>query len=580
MGEFGTNMGKSSKVLVLLMSTAAAILAQPVKGRLLIQHQPAANPKAVAKALASFGAKQESEIPGINVHVIQVPEQALEKIRANLLRTGLFTFAEPDFTGQSVATPNDPNYPYQWHLPTIQAPAAWDLTTGSGVTIAIVDSGVDPNHPDLAPNLVGGKSYIGGGTSDVLGHGTAVAGAAAAVGNNLTGVTGVSWGNRIMPLVVLDSTDYATYSNIASAITYAADSGARIINVSIGGSMSSSTLQSAVTYAWNKGSIVFASAGNNSNNSPLYPAACDNVVAVSATNSSDQLASFSNYGNWIDLSAPGDYILTTTNGGGYGYWQGTSFASPIAASVGALVLSRKPSLSASGVVSILENNADDLGSPGFDQYFGWGRVNVYRAVAAASGVAGDSTAPSVSISGPGDGATVSGTIQVQGTASDNVGVVNVELYVDNQLVTSTSSSSFNFSWNTASVSGGTHTLTVKAYDAVSNVDSASMSVNVNNVAQVLDSQPPAVSIMSPSSGSAFTSGNRNTQIMVGASDNVAVTRVSIYVDGTQVYSGSVAPFTYNWNLKKVRSGTHTITAKAWDAAGNSASATPVSVTKQ
>src|SRR6185503_14280822 len=117
-----------------------------------------------------------------------------------------------------------------------------------------------------------------------------------------------------------DANNYASYSNIASAITYAADHGARIISISIAGPTASSTLQSAVDYAWNKGSVIFAAAGNSSSSAPTYPAACNNVVAISATEPTDTLSSFSNYGNWIDLSAPGNMILTTQRGGGYGNW--------------------------------------------------------------------------------------------------------------------------------------------------------------------------------------------------------------------------------------------------------------------
>src|SRR5207253_10388008 len=129
--------------------------------------------------------------------------------------------------------------------------------------------------------------------------------------------------------------------------------------------------------------------------------------------------------NWIDLSAPGDNILTTNNGGGYGYWSGTSFASPIAASVAALVLSARPSLSASGLVSLLEQNSDDLGASGYDPSFGWGRVNAYKAVTAAMNVTVDTTPPVASITSPIAGATVAGTLAVLGSATDNVGVWNV-----------------------------------------------------------------------------------------------------------------------------------------------------------
>src|SRR5712692_1756442 len=373
------NMTRAIEVLVLISVTSAVAFPQQTPGRLLVQPRRGANPKTVSQTLAAHGASVEKTIPQINVHVLRVPPQAQEQVRQALLKTGQFTFVEPDGQGKGVLTPNDVNYPSQWHLPQIQAPGAWDMSTGSGVTIAIVDSGVDPSHPDLVANLVSGVSYIGGSTADVLGHGTAVAGTAAAIGNDVIGVAGVAWTN-IMPLVVLNSSNWATYADISSAVTYAADRGARIINISITGTTASSTLQSAMTYAWNKGSVVFAAAGNSSSSSPGYPAACDNVVAVSSTNSTDGLSSFSNFGSWSDIAAPGENILTTMNGGGYGYWAGTSFASPIAAGVGALVLSRNPSLSASALVSTLQNNADNIG---LAYYFGAGRVNAYRAVVAA-----------------------------------------------------------------------------------------------------------------------------------------------------------------------------------------------------
>jgi subtilisin family serine protease len=197
----------------------------------------------------------------------------------------------------------------------------------------------------------------------------------------------------IMPLVAVDDSDFAAYSNIAAAIQYAADHGVRVINISLGGTAWSALLQNAVDYAWSRGSVVFASAMNDGNTSPNYPAACNHGVAVSATDTADHLAAYSNFGEWIALSAPGSDILSTMNGGGYGYWFGTSFASPIAAGVAALVLAVNPNLSASDLVNLMEQTADDLGSPGRDSTYGWGRVNAYRAVQAAQALAAPAPAP-------------------------------------------------------------------------------------------------------------------------------------------------------------------------------------------
>jgi thermitase len=447
------------------------------------------------------------------------------------------------------------------------------------VIVAVIDSGADWTHPDLSSKLVPGWNFLSGtsATQDSggdSGHGTAVSGVAAAATNNGAGVAGVGWSTMVMPLEILDSTGSATYSNLASAIDYAADHGARIINISLCGSTASSTLQSAESYAWNKGVVIFAAAGNSANSTPNYPAADPNVVAVSATDVNGTFASFSSYGSWIDLSAPGNNILTTMTGGGYGYWYGTSFAAPITAGVAALVLAQKPGLSNSALVTLLEQNADDLGTPGWDQYFGYGQVNAYKAVLAAQTSTIDTTPPTVSISSPANSATVSGTIQIQGTATDNVGVTTITFCVDGQVITSATSSPFLVSWNTVNISNGTHTLTVKASDAAGNVGSASISLNVNNPV-VVDTIPPVISITKPLNG-AVVSGN--VQITAAATDNVGVSQVSIYIDGVLSCTDTAAPYVCAWNTKKAKPGTHIIKATAWDAAGNFASAS-VTVTK-
>jgi subtilase family protein/Big-like domain-containing protein/fervidolysin-like protein len=570
---------------LLLMASISAGMAfgQPkndwVPGQLLVQSRLGAHPSEVARTLRTHGASVQREISQIKVHVLRVPEPAIDRVRQSLERTGLFTFVERDFLARVGSIPNDLNFVSEWHLTKIQAPAAWDITPGSSsVTIAIADTGVDPNHEDLQPKLVTGWNFLNGSTNtaDGHGHGSATAGSAAAATNNTVGVAGVGWANPIMPLLIADSSGNTSYSNMANAITYAADHGVRIVSMSLAGPSASSTLQSAINYAWNKGTVLFASAGNYNTSTPYYPAAADNAVAVSATDPSDNRSSYSNFGNWIDVAAPGDSILTTNNGGGYGYHSGTSFAAPVAAGVGALVLSAKPSLSASALVSILQQNADDLGSPGFDQYFGSGRVNAFRAVSAALATGGDSIRPTVTISNPLPGATVSGTIPVQGTAVDNVGVTRTEFYVDNQLVSS-GNASFSFSWNTAGVANGTHTLTVKAYDAASNVGESSVSVNVNNVV-VADSIPPTVAITTPSNGSFL--GNKNVKVTVSANDNRGVTQVCIFIDGTLKTTLTTAPYSYTLSGRKLAAGAHVITSKAWDAAGNMGAAAPITVNKQ
>lgn len=374
---------------------AGAAPREYVPGRLLVGARNLSDPAALRRTLFAHGASLRRHIPQLALGAVDVPESASGVVLESLRRSGQFDYVERDYYAHTASDPNDPSYIAQWHLPRIGSSPAWSLTTGSSsVVVAVVDSGVYPSHPDLASKLVPGWNFVkdNADTTDVLGHGTAVAGSVAAATNNGIGVAGVSWGSRVMPLVAVDADDFAAYSDIAAAIQYAADHGVRVINVSVGGVNASNTLQKAVDYAWSKGALVFASAMNQAVSTPYYPAACARAVAVSATDFNDRLASFSNYGGWITLSAPGTGILTTADGGGYSYHNGTSFASPIAAGVAALVLSVNPRLTNAEVLSILKKTADlPPGSlpPGAtvaaspDPYFGWGRINAYRAVLAA-----------------------------------------------------------------------------------------------------------------------------------------------------------------------------------------------------
>jgi len=525
------------------------------------------------------GAEIIDEIPQINTHRIRVPSQALEAVRRALSHRPEFDAVEPNYIAEGSYIPSDDRYPSQWHLPKISAPQGWDISTGSNlVPIAIIDSGVDPNHPDLSVKLVPGYNYLENNTDtrDVLGHGTKVAGTAAAVSDNLTGVAGVAWQNPLMPLVVLNSSNWASYYNIARAITYAADNGVQVMNISIGGSSSSTTLQNAVNYAWNKGAVIFACAHNYATDTPYYPAACDHVVAVAATTSNDTRASFSNYGDWVGISAPGSSILTTTQGGGYAAVSGTSFASPLAAGLAALILSANPSLSNAQVVEIIEQGADDLGAPGFDPYFGWGRINVHASLLAATDILTqpDTAAPRVSIASPVDGATASAGTTISVWAADDAAVVKVEVYLDDILFAFDTPAPFDFIWDTTRISDGPYILQARAYDAAGNVGYSDMiSVTVDNT--VADIAPPEVSIVSPPDGTVIAG---LVNVSVAGSDDVGVTAVELLLDGNILAVDTAAPFAFTWDTTRSADGIHTLQGRAYDAAGNAATSHPVSIT--
>ena len=288
----------------------------------------------------------------------------------------------------------DPDFHLQYDMSIINADAAWGLCSinASGVTIAIIDTGVDLTHSDLQANLVAGYDFVDNDAvpDDGAGHGTNVAGIAAAALNG-TGVAGVAPTAKIMPVRVLDNTGSGYVSDIADGITYAADRAA-VLNLSLGGAASSTTLQNAINYAANaKGRLVVAAAGNcgsNYNNpgcnytqyQPIYPAAYPNVMAVAATTSSDTRASFSNVGTYVDIAAPGVGIYNAYYGDSYAYESGTSQAAPHVSGLAALVWAKNPSYTAAQVWSRITSTAVDLGAAGVDTSFGAGRIDVQQAL--------------------------------------------------------------------------------------------------------------------------------------------------------------------------------------------------------
>ncbi|WP_020589444.1 S8 family serine peptidase [Desulfobacter curvatus] len=550
-----------------------------VPGELLIQVKPSVTKRNVDRLISSFGAVTAGEMENIKARRIKVPEHALEQVKKALSNNPNIQFVEENFIAEAGYVPNDERYPSQWHLPIISAPGGWDLTTGSpSVPIAIIDSGVDPTHPDLAGNLIAGYNFLGNNTDtqDVLGHGTAVAGSAAAMTNNDIGVASVAWNSPIMPLVVLNANNYATYYDIAQAINYAADQGVRIMNISIGGSSYSYTLQAAVNYAWNKGAVIFACAHNYSTDTPYYPAACTNVVAVSATTSSDTFANFSNYGDWIDISAPGTYILTTTRGGGYGNWNGTSFSSPITAGVAALILSANPSLTNAQVVEILTRNADDLGSTGFDNYFGYGRVNALQSILAALPAVPDEDTidPSVAITSPQNDTTVNGSLTVSVSAVDERGVDRVELYVDGELLSSDTTSPYTFAWDTYGYANSDHQLLAVAYDTAGNDGwSSVITVTVANESDS-DTTAPLVVITSIQGGALVSGG---ITVDVSAADEGGVVLVELYLDGVLFDEDITSPYSFFWDTTAYANGTYELVAVAYDTVGNLGQSDVISV---
>jgi subtilisin family serine protease len=377
-------------------------------GEVIIRFRGDAQAQSVEALLSAFGANIRDSIPQLGVLRLSVPVGQEETIAGNLASQPEVLYAEPNYLAEAQFVPDDPLYYQQWNLPRVNADGAWDLwRDASGITIAIVDTGVFLNHPDLHNVLWTNPGEVpGNGIDDdrngfvddvygwdfvnndndpsddsgTVGHGTHVAGIAGAEANNRQGIAGIAWGSRLMAVKVLDASRNGTYYNIAQGIRYAADEGAKIINLSLGASASSGQLLDVVNYARSRGVLLVAAAGNW-NGGLLYPAAYPGVVAVGATDQWDVRWSSSNYGPNLALMAPGVHILSTALSPFYDDSQtGTSLAAPHVSGVAALVWAANPALTADQVTEAMTATAMDLGSPGWDELYGWGRVDASAAV--------------------------------------------------------------------------------------------------------------------------------------------------------------------------------------------------------
>jgi subtilisin family serine protease len=302
--------------------------------------------------------------------------------------------------------PDDTYWSSQWGPAKIKVPSAWDVTMGdAGIVIAVVDSGIDIGHEDLSDNLwvntaewsgtagadddgngyvddLVGWSFVNGGSNDIsdaYGHGTHVAGIAAAEGNNRRGIAGVCWDCRLMTLRVLDSSGNGTYSDVAEAVVYAVNNGARIINLSLGGEPYSQQLEDAVEFAYDHNVLVVAAAGNYGE-SVLYPAAYDSTFAVAASGQDDRHASYSNDGPQVDVSAPGSSIYSTCTSNRYCTKTGTSMATPHVSGLAGLIWSKHYTYTVPMVTQLIVATAVDIDEPGWDEKTGWGRIDAQRAL--------------------------------------------------------------------------------------------------------------------------------------------------------------------------------------------------------
>ncbi|MGV3719710.1 MAG: S8 family serine peptidase [Actinomycetota bacterium] len=378
-----------------------------IPGELIVGMRESSSTAAHVAQLVGAEGQVEGEQRAIRpFRVRRKGRRSLQQMLERLRRMPGVAYVEPNQVIQAVGTPNDPQWGSQYGPKKMQVDDAWDIFDPQAqVVVAVLDTGIDYDHPDLAGRLlrnsagqVIGYNSLTGTTNadDDGGHGTHCAGTIAAQINNATGVAGIAgWNPRIagsdgyiklMPVKVLDRAGNGSDTSVASGIIWAADRGAKVISLSLGAPAPSTTLGNAVTYAWNKGCVVVAAAGNNGVSTPFYPAAFPNVLSVGATDSNDTVATFSNWGSWVKVAAPGAFILSTYQGGGYQYMSGTSMACPHIAGLAALLRSQSPGLLNSQVNSFITKNVDPY-VPYSGRAFGAGvgRANAYRALLASGG---------------------------------------------------------------------------------------------------------------------------------------------------------------------------------------------------
>jgi subtilisin family serine protease len=356
---------------------------QPVPNEYVLHYRPGTSAAAVKALVAASGGTIVGQIPELNAVAVRIP------LRAAASALG----AEPDILSlepnpvrKLAVTPDDPGRSSQWGLNAIHVYNAWDMTLGTGQIVAILDTGSDLDHPDLAAHLQSGYDFVDDDAVPAPDpaftnqwHGTHVNGIANAVTNNGTGIAGVAWDARTLPVRIVDGEGASSF-NIADGIVYATDHGARVINLSLGGPGWVKIERDAVNYAAAHGVIVVAAAGNDGDDIPFYPASYDHVISVASTTNTNGRSSFSNYGSYIDIAAPGSEIYSTLYDNAYGYAYGTSMAAPHLSGVAALVWSEGHATTAEDVTEALLCSALDLGAGGWDPFFGWGLVQADSAV--------------------------------------------------------------------------------------------------------------------------------------------------------------------------------------------------------
>ncbi len=389
----------------------------------LVKLRPHSSPRSLGRALGRLGARRERTLRHLRVVVVRVPRRNAAALISRLAHSRAVKYVERDHVAMRITasnvvqeTPTDPLWGLQWGAALTQAPTAWAVTKGSAsVVVAVLDTGVDLSQPDLQGAFVPGYDFVNNDAdpSDDHGHGTGIAGIVAARAGNGLGGSGFCPRCSIMPVKVVGADGTATGANVALGITWATDHGANVINISLGGTFGP-TVADAINYAISKGALVVAAAGNNGNSNAFYPAADAGVLSVAATQPNDQLYSWSNYGAWVSVAAPG-CDLTTARGGQYAEFCGTSASTPVVSGLAALAMSYSPTSSAEEIKLAITSSAHAVAGVSY------GRVDVAGTLAALGATFALAPAPAPSPVAP--SATVSSNSpDNSGSAGASLGV--------------------------------------------------------------------------------------------------------------------------------------------------------------
>ncbi|GAB3881935.1 S8 family serine peptidase [Terrabacter terrigena] len=508
----------------------------------------------VARSAKAHGGAQRRVLRQLDTVSVEVPATAATGFAAAL--RGRADVTRVDVVGRKTFSflPNDPDYPATAsYLGAVGAPAAWDVQRGdAAVHIAVVDSGVDVAHPDLAGRVTDTYNAVDGSTdvTDDVGHGTFVAGVAAATADNGIGIAGASVGASVMAVKVADPAGQVFADKEAAGIIWAADHGADVINLSLGSAAADQVESDAVAYAVGKGVLVVAAAGNDGSTNPSYPAAYPKVVAVGATDAAGNRAPFSQHGTWVTVAAPGTSIRSTSPtagstffpAGGYATGDGTSFSTPLVAAEAALLWSQRRSVSADDVRAAIVGSAHGYAGLGL----GAGQVD-YRA---AFDTLRPDTVPT--LTAPADGASVSGPVSL--TAAS--GAAKVRFSVDGSPLgapVATSGGSATTVWSTWGLPNGAHTISAAdcSTKGLCNPALTQASVTLANAAPVITSPKPSQTLSGSATFTATAAG--------GA--------VAFVIDGVRRGLDTSAPFALTYPVSALSDGTHSVQAVSCSTTG-------------